>query len=408
MPSGKGVSVVAGRDRTTADLPAAESTLWGLCLSLAILAAASITAVALSVNAPLIRADLGLTPVGVGAIASCVYIGAATSSTTMGRLTDRRGPALVLVIAMLLLASGEAVSLGSPSAALFYVGALVAGLGYGAVNPPTNIVSNPPNARRRGLSMSIKQTGVPLGGMLAGALIPPLAAQYGWRASLILPVGICLSLAVISRRWCPRPTAFHFDPVGAATTVRFRLPRAYVFGFLMGGVQVTIFTFVALYLAEDRGLSTQRAGIGLSLLLVGGLVGRPFWGWLSDRRHHDRVRPLQLTSVIACVGLLLLPLLPLPALAAVLPIVGVTSVGWNGTYIAAVTEAAKPEAIGEATGHAQVLVNLGAVVLPPTFGVIVSRSHSWFAAWTVCAAISLLSAVVLQFSRDYPPVLIGE
>jgi len=400
--------VVTQRDRLTTHPQTAESTIWGLSLSLAILAAASITAVALSVDAPLIRHDFDLTPVGVGAIASCVYIGAAASSTAAGRLTDRRGPSIVIVIAMVLLAVGEAISLGSPTAVVFFVGVLVAGLGYGAVNPPTNMVSNPADARRRGLSMSIKQTGVPLGGIMAGIVIPPVAAQHGWRVSLVVPVTACLLLAVISHRWCPSPTAVADDAIGRAAAVRFRLPRAYVFGFLMGGVQVTIFTFVALYLAEARGLSTERAGIGLSLLLAGGLVGRPFWGWLSDRQHHDRVPTLQLTAVIASVSLLSLPSLPLPTVALVLPIIGITSVGWNGAYLAAVTEAAKADAVGVETGRALVLVNLGAVLVPPTFGAILSRSDSWITAWSVCAAITLLSAIALQFSRESSCEWIGE
>jgi hypothetical protein len=61
---------------------------FGVGLSLAILAAASLASIAYSANAPLIRATFDLTEVEVGAIASCIYLGATASSITSGRLTD--------------------------------------------------------------------------------------------------------------------------------------------------------------------------------------------------------------------------------------------------------------------------------------------------------------------------------
>jgi MFS family permease len=383
----------------TAGTRPARSTGWGLILSLLVLASASITAVGLSVDAPHIRHSFGLTPVGVGAIASLIYIGAATSSAKGGRCTDRWGPAPVLVVSMLLLACGEAIAAVAPSAVIFFLGVFVAGLGYGWVNPPTNVVSTPANAQRRATSMSIKQTGIPLGGILAGILIPPLAAAHGWRISLLVPIGMCLVLGGVAARWCPRPTADIQRAVDSVDVVRLRVPRAYAFGFFMGGVQVTIFSFLALYLAEDRGWSTEQAGAGLSLTLLGGLIGRPLWGWLSDRLHDDRVKVLQLTSLFGGGALLLLPLVRSVALPVLLPIVGLMSVGWNGAYIATVAEAAGPGAVGLETGRAMVLVNLGAVLLPPTFGAVVSGLHSWRTAWVFCAGIGLLPLLILPFCR---------
>lgn len=393
----------------TADTVGAQANTWGLILSLLVLAGASITAVGLSVDAPRIRHTFGLTPVGVGAIASFIYIGAAASSAKGGRWTDQRGPTPVLVWAMLLLACGEGMAMLAPSAVIFFAGVFVAGLGYGWVNPPTNVVSNPAAARRRATSMSIKQTGIPLGGILAGILVPPLAAAQGWRISLLVPIGLCLLLGAVAARWCPRPPAA-VTPLAASTDiVRMRIPRAYAFGFIMGGVQVIIFSFLALYLADDRGWSTEQAGAGLSLTLLGGLIGRPLWGWLSDRLHGDRVKVLQLTALFGASALALLPFVPSAALPVLLPILGLVSVGWNGAYIATVTEAAGPSAVGFETGRAMVLVNLGAVVFPPAFGAVFSAMHSWRTAWVLCAVVGSLPLVLLPFCRvRAAPVLNGR
>jgi predicted MFS family arabinose efflux permease len=376
----------------------------GIFLSLVAVAAASAVAVALSADAALIRDSFDLSEFEVGAIASCIYIGAAASSLTGGRLTDTWGPGPVLVLVSVLLAVGEGLAAVAPSAWLFFAGVLLAGLGYGAVNPPTNLLANPRSARRRGLAISFKQSGVPLGGAIAALLVPAVAVTYGWRQSLLMPIALCLLLAAIFA--VLRPAASTVDPPEqtADVSVRLKLPYAYAFGFLMGGIQVTIFTFLALYLVDERSMSPEDAGSRLALLLFAGLVGRIAWGWISDRMHHDRARVLQLISLLSAAALLLLSAVGSSALPLVLLLIGLCSVGWNGVYIASITEAASLGLIGAVTGRSMTLVNLGAVLMPPAFGLLVRAPHGWVLAWSVCGALSLVSLCLLQVSRAVPAV----
>lgn len=374
----------------------------GLALSLAVLAAASLVAVSLTADAAFIRNTFGLTEVGVGAIASCIYLGATASSVAGGRLTDSHGPGPTLVLATLLLACGALVAAGAPSVWVFYAGVLVAGVGYGIVNPPTNVLANPRSAGRRGLAMSIKQSGIPLGGIVAGAVVPLLADKYGWRVSLALPIGVCLVLAFVFARSCPTPALNSDLTESGSQAVRLRLPRAYAFGFLMSGVQVAIFAFLALYLVDDVGMTTSRAGAALALLLVGGLVGRIGWGWVSDRVHGDRPRVLQATSLMASAGLVLMPFVGSPLRYVILVAVGLSSVGWNGVFVASMAEAAEPGSIGVVTGRALLLVSAGAVLIPPGFGWVVHALDSWTLAWVSCGVLSLLSVLLLQVSRVVP------
>jgi hypothetical protein len=54
------------------------------------------------------------------------------------------------------------------------------------------------------LTFSIKQTGVPAGGAIAGALVPALILAFGWRASAIA-IGVgCLALALAIEPWRAR------------------------------------------------------------------------------------------------------------------------------------------------------------------------------------------------------------
>ena len=166
---------------------------------------------------------------------------------------------------MIALAGGAAVCALSPVSWLFFAGVALAGLGYGAVNPPTNVLADTRAARRRGLSISVKQTGVPLGGIVAGLVVPAVSAHAGWRVALIVPIATCVVVAILSALLRRPATAPQRDPApGHRDVVRLRVPRAFTFGFFMAGVQTSIFTFLAVYLVDMRSMSPSAAGAGVA------------------------------------------------------------------------------------------------------------------------------------------------
>lgn len=102
------------------------------------------------------------------------------SSRYAGKMTDAVGPTRVLFASLLVFAAGMGFAAVAPGTLTLMAAVLVAGLAYGGVNPPTNVVVAGNLSQRLGFFLSIKQSGVPLGGLLAGLVMPPIAIGNGF------------------------------------------------------------------------------------------------------------------------------------------------------------------------------------------------------------------------------------
>jgi MFS family permease len=369
----------------------------------AVLTAASFSALSLSTLAPRVRLTFDLSTVEVGLIGSAIYVGAASSAVLFGRLTDRVGPGPVLSATLGAMAAGLVVAAVADMAVVFFLGVAIAGLGYGGVNPPTNLLADTRRNSRRGTAMGVKQTGIPLGGVLAGALLPVVAASLGWRLTLLLPIGLCLLLALGSRS-LRRPKERPPGAVDDRPRIRMRGHAGFLFGFVMGGVQVTVFTYLVVYLVDARGYTAPAAGVAFSLALTGGVIGRVAWGAVSDQFHDDRLRVLQANAGLSIVSLAAVGLGPAWFQPAALFLLGASCVGWNGVFIASVAESVERAAVGAASGRSMVYVNVGAVTVPPGFGAVVVAARSWAVGWAVMMVMAGLAGLILQVSRSQPPL----
>jgi MFS family permease len=273
----------------------------------------------------------------------------------------------------------------------------VAGLGYGATNPPTNVVVAGTMNRRLGFFMSLKQTGVPLGGFLAGLVLPPIAVALSWRWAFgfaVLVVLVTAASTVLLRGASVLRVSTHGEDYSGPSR-RERIVIA-VYGFVMAGIQWVFLTYFVLYLTDEQGFSLQLAGIALSLATAFSVAGRLFWGWLSDHRGRY-VGVLVSASAIAAVTLALLA--AGVGGAAVWPLAAVTGaalVGWNGVFHALLTHRAGPGTIGRLSGEVMSLVFAGSVVLPPLIGLVSERADSWTLLWALAAGFVAAASLVLR------------
>ena len=105
--------------------------------------------------------------------------------------------------------------------------------------------------------------------------------------------------------------------------VGFDMPRAFWVvwsGLLVNRIGAMVRTFLVVFLTQARDLSVEQAGVVLTAMGVGSLVGTQMGGYLADKWGRRRTLALMLCSAGVFIGLLgtvrTYPLLMLSAVAA--------------------------------------------------------------------------------------------
>ena len=370
--------------------------------------------VTVPVLAPEIAVSLDIDTAAVGLYQSTAFVGAAFLALLSGSLVLRHGGVRVNQASVVLSAAGIGLAV-TGSIPVVALGAVLAGMGYGLATPgASHVLARVTPASRRGLVFSIKQSAVPLGGLVAGVLFPPVAERFGWVWALALACVMVFSAALIiqplrARLDDDRDSAHRvrFDAPGQSVRLVFATPRLRpiaLVAFSYGAMQLCLFGFFVAYLVERVGLDLVTAGLMFSVMQGAGFVARIGWGWVSDRRIA--ARPLlaglgagTVASTVAAIAFS--DAWPLAGLAAVSAALGFTAVGWNGIYLAEVARAVPMDKVGLATGGVMMFTFVGVVVGPSTFGAIVAMTGSHAAAFVAMGVLVLATVVALVFGPRY-------
>ncbi|MFQ5995995.1 MAG: MFS transporter, partial [Acidiferrobacterales bacterium] len=362
-----------------------------------------------AVVAPEAAPDIGVAATYIGVFTSIVYIFAMLSGTVTGTFMFRYGAVRVCQFTMLAAAAGMvAIALASPFTAV--VSAILLGLAYGPFNPASAHVLNKISTNRsRPIIFSIKQTGVPLGGGLAGLMVPLLTVMFGWQVAA-LTVGV-VALVVMVLVQPLRPT-FDADrkpnwPLRSASVIAplrlvlgDRLLRKFsIAGFAYSGCQVSVGAFFVVYLAQALAMSLVQAGLVFACVQAGGIFGRILWGIIAERWLSTRMLLVGLGLLIAvCLVATasFTPGWPLAVIMAVGFVLGASSFGWVGIYLSEIAKLAPEGKVGEATGGTQFIYFGGVVVVPPCFGALVNLTGSYTFAFFVIAALAMVNSFYLM------------
>jgi MFS family permease len=379
-----------------------------LLATLFIQAMVAMALLTLPVMAPVAAKDLGVSPAMVGFYVSITYAGAMFASLTSGTTVSRFGPIRVSQLGLFICAVGLCLCASAwlPMVAL---GALLIGLGYGPITPASSqILARTTPPEQMGLVFSIKQSGVPLGAMMAGAIVPSLMLAINWQWSMVMVALACVISALLAQ-----PMRKESDDLRQAN-LPFQMgtltqPIRMVLGhralatmaacsFMFSMIQMSLTTYLVTYLHDDLSYGLVSAGLLLSVTQMGGIGGRIVWGVVADKWLGAQKALALLAALMACSSMataLLLPQLPIWGVWLVLIVFGASAIGWNGVYLSEVARQAPEGKASVATGGTLTFTFLGVVIGPPIFGALSTAFGSYRAGFLALVVTSSLCAWVL-------------
>ncbi len=314
----------------------------------------------------------------IGIFMSIVFAFAMLLSAASGSLIRRWGAIRTIQIGMAFSALCLLLALSTSQLLLFVAAALI-GIGYGPNTPSgAHVLARVTPPRARALVFSLKQSGAPLGGLVAGLLIPAMVISVGWQGA----IGVSVAIAFVSiLALQPLRTRLDEDrdptaPIAFASPwhalykllQHIALRRLTLLAFCLASIQSILITFLMIILIQQVGLEFQLAGAVFAASQAAGVVLRIIMGWVADRvlGAKPTLVALGIGSSVSFVLLTQLgPGTPVLFTVCLSIAVGAMSFGWNGVFLAEVVRLAEPDDVATATGGSLFFI-YGGVVLGPS------------------------------------------
>ena len=355
---------------------------------------------------PEMRAELGLSLVTAGWMASLFNAVGAALGIAAGLLADRIGPRRSIGLGVLLLALGSAGGSLAADAWHILLARTVEGIGFVAVvvaGPRIIVAAARP--RDHGLALGIWSTYMPAGMAVAMLAAPLILSAYGWRGLWLANVGVMLAFALVfvlvtaPRRWPGVPAAGgRLDAVGLRATVL--RPGPWLLGGCFACYSIQFFavmSWLPTFLIETQGRSLAAASLFGAITVAANVIGNVASAWAMHagigRRHLMATAYLVMAG--CAVGIFAdivgpawkLPLaLAFSAFGGLLPAATLA-----GTAVHAPTAAQ----VSTTNGFVVQGSNTGSLLGPPVMALLVAVGGGWQHTWGLMVACGALGLILL-------------
>jgi MFS family permease len=356
---------------------------------------------------PFMRGALGLSYQQAGTLGTASALGYLLLIMVAGMVASRWGGRLAVLSGVTMTMIGfTGLALASDYRLLV---ALMALLGFGTAFAYTPVISLLAAwfPERRGAVIGIANSGVGLGLLLSGSLVPLLHAAYadrGWRIAWALFALTALA-ALVAGFFLLR------NPATAGPTGAHKIDKAKVFrnshvitvGLLYGIVGITyIVQAVFMYsYALESGVSALTAGRLAAASGILSIFSSPCWGWLSDR--YGRALVLRICVSMTLAGILVPVIFPtLGGFAAHYLMVGCTMSGMFGAILAASTETVGPHEAPLAVSFVTLFYAVGQFAGPAAAGLLIEHAGGFRTAFAACCIVLAMGVLLtLRLGRAH-------
>lgn len=348
--------------------------------------------------------EWGLSSFQTGLIVSAVNIGPIFSMLVFGYFMDKKGEKHLIGWGSILLGLSSLLLIPVNHYTTLLLVLIVVGIWYGSAQTggSSAIVKWFPD-KHRGLAIGIRQTGIPIGGALASSILTYLY-QHIHLTSVhvtqgLVAIGGGLLFLLLYQEPKQRVTV-------ATNSVSFKeklhaiknnraLYPIYFVGIVMMSLQMVIIAHLMSYLHQEGGYSLTEAGKYLSIILLGGMVGRIVLAWISDRYFSQKRESLLVLVMVATfimIGCLPFVMSAKSLMIIFCSILGFFALGWYSLYIACVTEQSDSQSVGLTVSTALTINQFFIVLAPTCYGLLVALFSSHQLAMDLIAVMVIIGA----------------
>lgn len=361
--------------------------------------------------APAIAEGYGIPVYLIGYQASLFYTGMVLSMLFGSNLILRWGGCRASQFGLLLTAAG-ALLITSGSVALLIPASLAMGLGYGILTPASShILLRFTPAERRNLVFSMKQSGVPLGVIAAGTAGPAITLAFGWQWALVAVAALAVLASaalqigrrrldddrIASTRILSAPLA-SFHVMWSRRSLRLLA----LGGAMLATSQVIVHNYTVTMFYEELHLPLVQAGLMLTIAQIGGFIGRLVWGWIADR-SGDCLRVMAIIAGLLAAATLAITTLrwgwPMPAIYALFFVLGASSSGYHGAFLAEIARLSPPGQAGAGTAGTMIVTNSSAIITPIIFANVFVASQSYALTFGMLCIPAVAAIFLLRSAR---------
>ncbi|KAB7644098.1 MFS transporter [Polymorphobacter fuscus] len=370
---------------------------------------------AVSIAAPLIKDEMGLSATGYGLVVSAFFWTYVPILVLAGWLADRMSVWWLMTGGVAIWALATLLMGFAGGLATLVVLRLLMGVGEGVAFPcASKLMARAPEARRgvANISLSAGLAIGPLVGTLMGGLI---LEHYGWRPMFVV-FGVMTLAWLVPWLWRRREVDAPLadDAAGAVGYGRLlRTPALWALSlYHFSGTYVLYFViaWLPLYLVKARGYDIGDMALLTAFFYLGQAAGAAFSGGIGDRLIAAGRTPCQvrrgiglLASGVSAVGILAIAQTETTLALMVWLVPTSIAIGTiTGILFVVGQTLAGPESAGRWVGTQTGFGNLSGVVGPVITGAIVDAA-GYGPAFVVTAVIVVLGAIV--FAVGVPRVV---
>ena len=356
---------------------------------------------------PSVQSEFGVSRADASLAYSLLMIGFGIGGLFMGRLSDRFGVTVPLIVGACGIGAGFWLAAATSSFVVFNAahGLLLGLLGGSATFSPLVADTSLWFVKRRGIAVAICASGNYLGGAVWPPIVQRSVEAWGWRQTYFgMGIVCCVAIIGLSLLMRKRPPV-----VSASSTLAGAAGSEHPFGMSRMSAQVLLCIAglaccVAMAMPQvhivaycgDLGYGVARGAEMLAVMLAFGIVSRLVSGWICD--HIGGLRTLLLGSALQGVALLLfLPFDGLVSLFVISALFGLFQGGIVPSYAIIVREHFPASEVGARVGAVIMFTLIGMALGGWMSGKVFDLTGSYHAAFVNGLAWNLLNLTIAFF-----------